>query len=216
MKEKTRIYNVICIALFFLALPQSIEQIVTQFETNIRSIKSLQANFDHIYYDSSLSNPLKEKGVFYFQKPDFLKWEYNDPEKKIWLYKKGTFQFYIPEDKQLYRGSISEQEHEAEILMILSGQSHLLDTYNVEWGPLSSNEKKAWEIKFTPKKESEDYTHIILEISRKSLLIKRAVFFDWAGNKTEFQFSNIKTDLNLSEDIFKLEVPPDVEIIEEF
>jgi len=53
-----------------------------------------------------------------------------------------------------------------------------------------------------------------LEIDEKTWLIRKAIFFDWAGNKTEFRFSRMKTNVKIPQSFFELKVPSDVEIIE--
>lgn len=143
-----------------------------------------------------------------------MRWEYEEPEKKVWLYKDGNFLFYIPEDNQLIRSSQSKEKYESEILAILSGQKSLRDNYQIEFNPFPTDEPKAWQLKLTPKVEGE-HSFILLEINEKSWLIQKAVFLDWAGNKTEFHFSQIKTDVRLSPKVFELKVPRDCEVIEE-
>lgn len=46
-------------------------------------------------------------------------------------------------------------------------------------------------------------------------MIQRAILFDWAGNKTEYGFSKIKTNPRFFKDQFEIKVPPDCEIIED-
>ena len=116
--------------LLFLSLssfPETAEDIALKAERKLRSLHSIQAKFEQIYYASTVSTPLREKGNFYFKKPDLMKWEYKEPEEKIFLYKEKKFQFYIPEDNQLIRSSLSKEGHEAEILLLLSGTKNLLD-----------------------------------------------------------------------------------------
>ena len=64
----------------------------------------------------------------------------------------------------------------------------------------------------TPKEEN-DYTHILLEIDEKTWLIRKAIFFAWAGSKSAFQFSQINTNSRFAQKVFELKVPTDVEII---
>ncbi len=121
---------------------------------------------------------------------------------------------YFPEDKELYRSYSSKDMYDSEILSLLSGKRHLNDNYLIEPSPFPSENKKAHQLKLTPREEGE-YTYILLEIDEKTWLILRAIFFDWAGNKNEFRFSQIKTDVRLSKNVFELKIPPDVEIIED-
>ena len=193
--------------------PQSAEDIAKKTEIKLRSIKSIQADFEQIYYSQTVSTPLIEKGKFYFKKPNWMKWEYKEPEKKIFLHKEGLILFYIPEENQLIRNSITEESQEIEILSLLSGQKGLLDDYVVEFNSFPTENSRIVQIKLLPKQEGE-YSFILLEIDEKSLLIRRAIFFDWAGNKSEFCFSRIKTNVSFSLSVFELKIPPGVEIIE--
>jgi len=197
-----------------LCFPFTPEDIATKAEKKLQSLRSLQANFEQLLYSTSVSAPLDERGKFYLQKPDLMKWEYQDPEKKVWLYKDRTFLFYVAEEKQLIRSSQSKEKYESEILSILSGQKSLRDNYQIEFSPFPTDEPKAWQLKLTPKIEGE-HSFILLEINEKTWLIQKAVFLDWAGNKTEFRFTRIKTDTRLSPEVFELKVPPDCEVIED-
>ncbi len=200
--------------LSWLISSPAVEDIALKVERKLRSVQSIQSNFNQIYYSSSVSEPLTEKGKFYFKKPDLMKWEYKDPEEKIFLYREGVFLLYVPEDKELYRSYSSKEKYESEILSLLSGKKRLNDDYLIEPSPFPSENKEAPQLKLTPREESE-YTHILLEIDEKTWLIRRAIFFDWAGNKNEFKFSQIKTGVRLSNKVFELKVPADVEIIED-
>lgn len=201
------------VLLSLLYYPNTAEDVALNAERKLHSLQSIQANFDQIYYSSSISTPLREKGEFYFKKPELMKWVYKDPEEKYFLYKDGVFLWYVPEDKELIRGALSKEQHEAEILSILSGQKRLSDAYGIEFSSFPSERPEAWQLKLTSKEEGE-YSYILLEIDKKTWLIQRAIFFDWTGNKTEYKFTKIRTNVRLAKDVFELKVPPDVEIIE--
>jgi outer membrane lipoprotein carrier protein len=207
--------HIISILILFWLIPSpTVEDTALKVESKLRSVQSIQSNFNQIYYSSSVSTPLIERGKFYFKKPDLMKWEYKDPEEKIFLYKEGAFLQYFPEDKELYRSYSSKEMYESEILSLLSGKKRLNDNYLIEPSPFPSENKKAPQLKLIPREEGE-YTHILLEIDEKTWLIRRAIFFDWAGNKNEFKFSQIKTDVRLSNKVFELKIAADVEIIED-
>ena len=88
------------------------------------------------------------------------------------------------------------------------------DHYLLEFSPFPSENQNSWKLKLTPKEEEEN-SSILLEIDEKTWLIQKAIFFDWAGNKSEFHFSQIKTNLPLSQRFFALKVPADVEIFKD-
>ena len=204
------ITSILILSLF--GFSQTAEDIALKVETRLRSLRSIQANFEHHYVSSSISTPLKEKGNFYYKKPDLMKWEYKGPEKRTYLLKGGFFFEYIPEDKQIIKYDLSKEGYEPEILFLLSGKKKIADNYSLELGPSPIGNQKTFQLKLTPNQEV-DYSLILLEINRKSWLIQKAVFFDWAGNKQEFHFERIKANKPFAQDLFELKAPPGVEII---
>ncbi len=204
--------SLICVLLLsLLGFSQTVEEVALKAEGKLRSVQSIQANFEQTLYPSSLSTPLKERGKFYFKKPDFMRWEYKDPEEKIFIYKEDAFLIYYPEDKELIKSATSKEIYESEVLSLLSGKKSFLNNYLVEFSPFPSENQNTWKLKLTPKEEDE-YSSILLEIDEKSWLIRKAIFFDWSGNKSEFHFSQIKTNLPFPQKLFELELPADVEI----
>ena len=189
------------------------QDVAMRTEKKLFSLSSIKADFEQIYYSVSITTPLREKGEFTLKKPDLMKWEYREPEEKVFLYKKGNFLFYIPEDNQLIKSSFAEENHESEILNLLSGKKILQDHYLIEFSPFPTENAHAFQLKLIPREEDE-YSFILLEIDEKSWLIRKAIFLDWVGNKTEFRFSRIKTNVRVPQSFFELKVPPDVEIIE--
>ena len=189
------------------------EEVAVKVESRLRALATLQADFEQTYFSTSLATPLREKGKFYFKKPGWMRWEYQDPEKNIFVYKEGLALYYFPEDNQLYRLKGFRERVESEILSLLSGQRNLAENYTIEFSPFPSENLPAWQLKLSPREESE-YSFILLEIDQKSSLIQKAIFMDWGGNKQEFRFDRIKTGQPLSPALFELKVPPGCEVIE--
>ena len=137
-----------------------------------------------------------------------------DPEEKVFLIKDGFFWDYNKEEKQLIKYDLSRGEQNSEVISLLSGQVALLENYSVEFNPFPTENPRTIQIKLTPKDEEFADTFLLLEIDEKTWFIQKLISFDWAGNKTEFHFSRIKTNITLQNRTFELRVPPDVEIIE--
>ncbi len=196
------------------ALAVTPEEAAIRIEQRLRSLRSLTANFEHLYYSMTVSEPLSERGTFHFEPPDRMRWDSLEPERQIFLYKGGVFQLYLPGENQLIRSRSSGEKYESEILAIFSGTKGLRDEYVVESSPFPTDDPKSVQIKLTPKKEGE-FTYILLETDPRNWLIRKAVFFDGAGNKQEYRFSRIRIDRKLSPGLFELTVPPGCEIIEQ-
>lgn len=211
-----RLGTVILAVLFFggNALSQTAEEVVENMDKTLQNLRSLQARFEHLYYSMSVSTPLEEKGELFLQKPSLMRWEYRDPAEKVFLFKEGMLHMYVAEDKQLTRSRISPEAYDSEILGIFVGTESFSSTYIIEDNPFPSETTNVRQVKLTPRVEGE-YSHILLEIDEKTWLITKAVFIDWVGNKQEFHFSRVRTNIDLPPKTFDLVVPPGTEIIED-
>jgi outer membrane lipoprotein carrier protein len=190
------------------------EATAVRLEQKLQTLRSFQADFEQSYYSASLSAPLHEKGRLFFQRSNRMRWEYFEPEPKVFLYREGMFEQYYPEDNQLIRSRLSGEDSGAEILDLLAGEKKLRDSYAIEAAPSPAAVKNVHSLKLTPLREGE-YSSILVEVDDRTSLLTRAVFTDLAGNRTEFLFKKTKTDVSLPSQTFELKVPHDCEIIDE-
>jgi outer membrane lipoprotein carrier protein len=161
-----------------------------------------------------MSAPLREKGELFLQKPDRMRWEYKDPQDKVFLYKDGLLEMYIAEEKQLTRSRVPRETLESDIFGIFLGVMSFRDAYIVEDSPFPTDASRVRQVKLTPRTEG-DYSHILLEIDETTWLLRRAIFLEWAGNKREFIFSQVRTGVRIPARTFELKVPQDCEIIDD-
>jgi outer membrane lipoprotein carrier protein len=200
----------------FLAISlwgQSPEETAEKVEKTLRSLESFQAGFAQVYYSSSVSTPLEEFGQVYYRRPGWMRWDYLEPEKKSILVKGREIVYYFPEDNQVLYQSAGESERESNIISLLTGDRSILEDYSIEPAVFPASGSDIEQIKLIPKNEDESESYVLLEIDKDSYFIKKAVFFDWTGNKQEFLFTEVKTGIPLSEGIFELNLPPGVEVI---
>lgn len=187
---------------------------VANLERALKAVTSLQARFEQLYYSMSISEPLREKGDLFLQKPDRMRWTYKDPQDKTFLYKEGILEMYLPEENQLTRSPVAEETLKSDIFGIFLGTMSFGDAYVIEDNPFPTEATRVRQIKLTPKVEG-DYTHILLEIDETTWLLRRAIFIEWAGNKREFVFSQTRTGVRIPAKTFTLKVPPGTEIIDD-
>ena len=201
-------------ALAATAFPVTPEEAVANLERALKAAVTLQAWFEQLHYSMSVSAPLREKGEIFLQKPDRMRWEYRDPQDKVFLYKDGVLEMYIPEEKQLTRTRVAKEALESDIFGIFLGVMSFRDSYIIEDSPFPTDVTRVKQVKLTPRTEG-DYSHILLEIDETTWLLRRAIFLEWAGNKREFIFSQVRTGVRLPARTFELKVPPDCEIIDD-
>jgi outer membrane lipoprotein carrier protein len=187
---------------------------VANLERALKAVTTLQARFEQLYFSMSISEPLREKGDLFLQKPDRMRWTYKDPQDKTFLYKEGVLEMYLPEENQLTRSPVSEEALKSDIFGIFLGTMSFGDAYVIEDNAFPTEATRVRQVKLTPKVEG-DFTHILLEIDEATWLLRRAIFLEWAGNKREFIFSQIRTGVRIPARTFTLKVPSGTEIIDD-
>ncbi len=190
------------------------EEAAANLEKALRGLRTFQARFDQYYYSASVTQPLHERGELYLKSPDLMRWQYKEPQAKVFLYAGGIVQAYLPEDKQLTRSRVPAEVYESDIVGIFLGGKSFRDLYVIEDAKFPTDKARVRQIKLTPRAES-DYSHILLEIDERTWLLRRALFYEWTGTKREFQFSGIRTNPSLPKGLFELKVPAGTEVIDE-
>ena len=180
----------------------------------LKAAGTLKADFEQSHYSMSVSTPLKEKGEFFLARPDRMRWVYKSPQDKVFLYKDGLLEMYLPEDRQLTRSRVPPEALETDIFGIFLGKISFEEAYVIENSPFPTDAAGVRQVKLTPRTEG-DFSHILLEIDERTWLLRRAIFFEWTGTKQEFLFNRVRTGVRLPPATFELKVPPDTEIIDQ-
>jgi outer membrane lipoprotein carrier protein len=189
-------------------------QAVANLEKALKSITTLEGRFEQLYYSMSVSEPLREKGDLFLQKPDRMRWTYKSPQDKVFLYKDGVLEMYLPEEKQLTRSPVDPEALKSDIFGIFLGTVSFRDAYAVEDNPFPTDAARVRQVKLVPKTEGE-FSHLLLEIDETTWLPRRVIFLEWAGNKREFIFSQVRTGVRIPAKTFTLKVPPGTEVIDD-
>jgi outer membrane lipoprotein carrier protein len=207
---------VIALTLGGAAAPPAVtpRQAVQNLEAAFAKLRSLEADFEQEHSSAVIATPLRETGKFYFQKPDRMRWEYDEPEPQVFVYKEGRVWNYVPEDDQLIRYALPPEQQNAAVFALLTGRARLQDDYLVEPAEFPTDLRSAVQVKLVPKVEG-DFTHILLELDARSWLISRIVTLDTAGSRQEFVFRKLKVDPRLKSSTFEIKVPEGTEIIDD-
>src|ERR1700732_3536579 len=111
------------LVLLLLPLPGSKEaaELASRMEARYRSAKTLQATFLERYAENG-SVLRTEAGTAYFRRPGKMRWEYERPEKDLFLVDGKTAWFYVPADHTVTRVPAKESADLRTPLALLAGQ----------------------------------------------------------------------------------------------
>jgi len=168
----------------------------------------LVARFTQSYRSGMLGREVVERGVVSIKRPGRMRWEYKDPEAKLFVSDGRTFYFYVPADRQVI---VSEQDVERSLAgRLLSGRGGLLDEFDVSLDEPS--EEGVVRLKLVPRREQADVERAFVD-AEPTGRIRSILIEDAQGSRTRFRFENIRENTGLSDKLFRFDVPAGVEVV---
>ena len=176
-------------------------------------MKDLSSDFIQIFEDS-LNRKQQESGHLYLMRPRMMRWEYKNPEDKLFISDGKTVYFYVPADRQVNKEAVKNSFDDRIPLMFLLGQSNLRKEFTrfelLNTKPFFEGTKV---VRMYPKSKT-DLVEIVMEVDPASYLIRRLLLTHSDGARSEFIFSGIRTNTGLRSSLFDFAVPPGVEVIQ--
>ncbi len=168
----------------------------------------LVARFSQSYRSGMLGRQVTESGIVSIKRPGRMRWEYKEPEPKLFVSDGRTFYFYVPAEKQVI---VSEQDEQRSLAArLLSGRGGLADEFTVSLD--SPQQEGVLRLKLVPRQEQPDLQRAWIEME-PSGRIRSIQLDDVQGNRTSFHFEGIRENTGLKDDLFRFEVPKGVEVI---
>lgn len=172
-----------------------------QIKKATEAIRTISADFIQEKHLKILSRPLVSKGLFFYQAPNSLRWEYTAPVRSILLMRKGRIKRYLETSEGLIeesRGSLQGVQiilHE--ITMWLRGSFD--DDPNFD-AILQGRGK----IVLTPKEKSLSgiIERVDLTLSDRPGIMESVTIYESEDSYTKIRFINIRINKEINEALF--------------
>ncbi len=193
-----------------------------RFEVRYHSARTLRVQFlEHYSENGKLVRA--EAGTAYFRKPGKMRWEYEKPEKNLFLVDGKTAWLYTPADHTATKVPARESEDWRTPFALLAGEMKLsrvcskVETTTLllprEAGDSTLECRlKGAEIARTGNPDDAP-PRVYFEVSSKGELV-RLVVRAAGGIETDFQFKNWEINPPLPESMFQFSAPPGVVIVD--
>lgn len=205
----------------------AVATIQRRFEDRYRSATRLEVTFLERYSESGRL-VRTEAGKAYFQRPGKMRWEYESPEKNVFLVDGKTAWFYVPADHTVTRVPAKKSTDWRTPLALLAGDVKLSRICNkIGYAPQRTPEFSEdvvlyCELRGASKKEgreasSQQGTEVqdvaYLEVAESSGELMRVLVNDSGGVGIEFHFANWKFNPKVDDSLFRFQVPRGVAIV---
>jgi outer membrane lipoprotein carrier protein len=192
--------------------------VVRAIEARYQSVRTLQATFLQRYSEGREDVRI-ESGKAFFSRPGRMRWEYEEPEEKLFLVDGKTVWFYVPADRTVTRAKIKESADWQTPIALLVGKFRIsrvcgrVELVQPQAGPAGAPAGHTV-LRCVPRSRDAGFSEVLIEVDA-SYWLTRVLVREPAGVETEFRFANWQRDIPLPEAIFHFQAPPGVAIVDE-
>jgi outer membrane lipoprotein carrier protein len=220
----------------------SAKAIAQLLEEHYRHAQTLRAVFLE-RYSAGPREARIESGTVYFRRPGRMRWEYEAPEKKLFLADGKSVWFYVPADRTVTKAPIKESSDWRTPLALLTGRANLsklcnridlIDPKNTPPGHAVLRCLPKGEPKSEPKNENGvkppgnpaseqdstelpgavDFTEVLLEVNSTNGELASVRIRQAGGIEIEYRFGDWQEGLALPENMFQFHPPAGVAIVD--
>lgn len=207
----------------------SVAAIQRRFEGRYRSATRLEVTFLERYSESGRL-VRTEAGKAYFERPGKMRWEYEAPEKNVFLVDGKTAWFYVPQDHTVTRVPAKKSTDWRTPLALLAGEVKLSRICNrIGYAPQRAPENSADVVlycglrgasKLDEGRDADGQPATVgvqdvayLEVVESSGELVRVLVNDSGGVGIEFRFANWQFNPKVDDSLFRFQVPRGVAIV---
>lgn len=172
------------------------------------AMAGMEASFTHRFTAKGFKTSQVENGSVIFGELPKMRWSYTSPESKVFVFDGTSSWFYVPADKQVTLGRVSDSR-KRELPFLLLGDPTARDRY---FAVKQQTRKGAIVTTLNPRDPKAMVKSVTVSINPSTHLIQRIEYTDREGNRTSFDFSGYHRRA-ASADTFRFAVPAGVQVI---
>src|SRR5438552_11188025 len=200
---------------------------VKRLEATCRAARTMQVIFLEQYSENGRV-VRTEAGAAYFRRPGKMRWEYQSPEKNVFLVDGKTAWFYVPGDHTVTRVPAKQSTDWRTPLALLAGEMKLSRICaRVDLATDEKPDKDGDVVLSCPLKGSQAAADpaskngaphakrdlLLLEVAQDTNQLVRIVLREAGGIEIEFKFKDWQFDPPVPDSFFRFEVPLGVAIV---
>jgi outer membrane lipoprotein carrier protein len=191
---------------------QDLAGVVSGVQRRYAFVKTLTGEFKQIYRAPGIDQT--ESGIFRLKKPGLMRWEYRDPEEKLFVADGRESFLYVPRDRQVTVQPFSASDLHNTPLELLLGAGDINKSFVPSWETdFLPRVESTYMVRLTPRERKPEYSFIVLELDQRTYDVRRILIREAGGNTSEFLLTNVATNLKLEDKEFKFKPPKGIEVI---
>ncbi len=188
--------------------------VITRLQNRYDQIKDFQAHFTQNYSRAVVGRVTVSSGEVYFKKPGRMRWDYTQPEPRMFLSTGQFLWLYEPAEKQAFKQDLKTSQLPA-ALAFLMGKGRITDEFEVT---ASSDTRYGqpddYRLALRPKQPQSTYKSILFVVDGREFTVRESVLVDQQNNVNHFVFTDLKINAKVSDALFRWSPPAGVRVID--
>jgi outer membrane lipoprotein carrier protein len=197
-----------------IAEQRSPEELQQALQRRYELVRDFSADFTHTYQGGMLRTALVEHGTLLVKKPGRMRWDYQEPERKLYLSDGERLYSYLPEDRQVIIGRLPAIGEAKTPDLFLSGSGDFARDFTAALDAVEDPPSNSVVLRLIPTKTEPNFEFLVVVLDSRSLAILRLIAHDLQGGVSTFFFSNLQENVGLSDRPFTFEIPRDADVID--
>jgi len=196
-----------------------LERILQAFDAAQRRTGTMTARFTEEKRLRLLAAPVVSHGEFSFSRPNRVRWEFRDPEPKVFIITEGMYVAYYPGLRRAEEVPFSQFVGKRLFRFIGVGQSiaDLGKYYDFSLKPPSDLEGTHLLV-LTPRRKGlqERIAELRIWVDDDTSLPRRIAYVEAEGDSTVITFQDVRANVDIAETRFRIALPSDVIVSDQF
>jgi outer membrane lipoprotein-sorting protein len=195
------------------AKPDSLDDVIRKVQAAQTKTNTLQADFRQEKTLALLSKPEISTGRFVYAKPNSVLWTYDAPKRVTMLIADGILTTYYPDLQKAERIEVKRYQDRIFKYMGASGAIEELGAW-FNFTFTDTSDKPYYVLDLDPKSKTiaKRVRHIKIFIDRKTYLTTQFEYTEGDGDKTRYEFLNVKINSPVEQSRFSVAIPGSVHV----
>jgi outer membrane lipoprotein-sorting protein len=191
----------------------SLDDVIRKVQLAQAKTNTLQADFRQEKSLALMAKPEISTGRFIYSKPNNVLWTYDAPKRVTMLIADGMLTTYYPDLKKAERIEVKRYQDRIFKYMGASGAIDELGAW-FNFTFTNTSDKPYYALDLDPKSKTiaKRVRHIRIYIDKTSYLTTQFEYTEGDGDKTRYEFTNVKVNAPVEQSRFTLQLPSSVRV----
>ena len=192
----------------------NVSTVVDKVQRRYDSASDFRARFTQTLTSAAMGRKTNSAGAVMFKKPGRMRWDYEKPERAMYVSDGNTLWLYEPDDQQAFKQALSTSQLPA-ALAFLTGKGKLANEFDitlVDKSPYAAPGE--YVLALSPKVAEPQVKSLLFIVDPKTFDVRESVITDGQGNLNDLTFADIRTNTHLPDSDFRWSPPSGVRVID--